>query len=106
MYDPQLHKAISTILQKKKIDIGNADNMFYTRFVANATAIKFLYYELYKQHPEADRLFNQLIETMAKAYTQRPAALKQRDEEKEKKYNSNWTISMQRKTRFPKKLVY
>ena len=91
MYDPQLHKAISAGLLKKKIDIGNADNMFYTRFVANATAIKFLYYDLYKNHPEADKLFNQLIETMAKAYTERPAPLKVRDEEKEKK--GNWFLS-------------
>jgi len=91
VYDPQLHKTISNGLRKKKIDIGNADNMFYTRFVANATAIKFLYYELYKEHPECDKIFNQLIDTMAKAYTQRPAALKLRDEEKEKK--GNWFLS-------------
>ena len=89
MYDPQLHKAISNGLRKKKIDIGNADNMFYTRFVANATAIKFLYFELYKDHPECDKIFNQLIDTMAKAYTKRPAALKLRDEEKD----GNWFLS-------------
>jgi amylosucrase len=74
-----------------KIDIGNSDNMFYTRFVANATAIKFLYYELYKNHQECDKIFNELIDTMAKAYTERPLALKHRDEEKEKK--GNWFLS-------------
>jgi len=91
VYDPELHKAISAGLRKMKIDIGNADNMFYTRFVANATAIKFLYYELYKTHPESDEVFSRLIDTMAKAYTERPVALKERDEEKEKK--GNWYLS-------------
>jgi amylosucrase len=74
-----------------KIDIGNSDNLFYTRFIANATAIKFLYYELYKNHPEADAIFDELIDTMAKAYTERPLALKHRDDEKEKK--GNWFLS-------------
>ncbi len=71
--------------------MGNGDNMFYTRFVANAAAIQFLYAELYKDHPDNDKLFNRLIETMAKAYTARPVALKERDEEKEKK--GNWYLS-------------
>lgn len=91
MYDSQLHKQISVGLRKMKIDIGNSDNMFYTRFVANATAIQFLYYELYKNHPGADVIFDELINTMAKAYTERPLALKHRDEEKEKK--GNWFLS-------------
>ena len=91
MYDSQLHKQISVGLRKMKIDIGDSDNMFFTRFVANATAIKFLYYELYKNHPRKDEVFNQLIDTMARAYTTRPLALKHRDEEKEKK--GNWYLS-------------
>ena len=97
MYDSQLHKTISAGLRKMKIDIGDGDNMFYTRFVANATAIQFLYKELYKDHPESEIIFNQLIDTMAKAYTQRPVALKLRDEEKEKKgvwYLSNEITGM------------
>ena len=91
MYDSQLHKQISLGLRRMKIDIGNSDNMFYTRFIANATAIKFLYYELYKNHAEADALFDELIDTMAKAYTERPLALKHRDDEKEKR--GNWFLS-------------
>ena len=91
MYDSQLHKQISAGLTKMQIDIGNSDNLFYTRFVANAAAIQFLFYELYKSHPQKDEIFNQLIITMAKAYTQRPLPLKKRDEEKEKK--GNWFLS-------------
>ena len=91
MYDSQLHKQISTGLTKMQIDIGNSDNLFYTRFVANAAAIQFLFYDLYKSHPQKDEIFNQLIHTMANAYTQRPLSLKHRDEEKEKK--GNWFLS-------------
>ncbi|MEY2918406.1 MAG: hypothetical protein RIS73_2120 [Bacteroidota bacterium] len=91
MYDSQLHKQISIALRKMKIDIGNIDNLFYTRFVANAAAIQFLYYQLYKNHPESDKGFKQLIDTMVKAYIQRPLALKHRDEEKDKK--GNWYLS-------------
>jgi len=91
VYDSQLHKKITTSLRKTKIDIGASDNLFYTRFVANATAIQFLYYELYKDHPEKDKIFTRLIDTMAKAYFKRPPGLKLRDEEKEKK--GNWFLS-------------
>ena len=40
MYDSQLHTQINTGLRKMKIDVGNNDSLFYTRFVANATAIQ------------------------------------------------------------------
>ncbi len=91
MYNPQLHQQISLGLKKKKIDIGNSDNLFYTRFVANATSIQFLYNELYSSHPLCDDVFSQLIDTMATAYTDRPLALKNRDEEKDKK--GHWFLS-------------
>jgi len=91
VYDSHLHKQISAGLRKMKIDIGNSDNLFFTRFIANATAIKFLYYELYKNHPKVDAIFDELIDTLAKAYTDRPIALKHRDNGKEKK--GNWFLS-------------
>jgi amylosucrase len=91
VYDPQLHKQISAGLAKMKMDIGNGDNLFYTRFIANAAAIQFLYNELYSSHPAAKKTFEQLIATMATAYMKRGTALKIRDEEKEKK--GNWFLS-------------
>ncbi len=93
MYEFQLHKKINAGLTKMNIDIGNSDNLFYTRFVANATGIKTLYYDLYANHPAKDEVFNQLIQTMANAYLHRPMALKHKDEEKEKK--GNWFLSNQ-----------
>ncbi|MEO5891390.1 MAG: alpha-amylase family glycosyl hydrolase [Ferruginibacter sp.] len=91
MYNPGLHQLINKVLRKKKIDIGGNDNLFYTRFVANATSIGFLYNELYGQHPQQADIFNQIIDIIATAYVNRPAHLKERDEEKGKK--GNWTLS-------------
>ena len=91
MYDSYLHNQISDGLKKKKIDIGNADNPFYTRFVANATAIRYLYKELYRHHPETNHYFDAMIEVMASGYINRPQFLKKRDEEKEQK--GNWHLS-------------
>ncbi|MBC7688828.1 MAG: alpha-amylase [Aquabacterium sp.] len=91
MYNPRLHQLINKILQQKNIDIAGADNLFYTRFVANATAIFFLYTELYGRHPQQEEIFSQLIDTIVKAYQERPAALKQRDEDKEDMVN--WFLS-------------
>jgi len=91
VYNPYIHQQINAILQKKKIDIGGNDNLFYTRFVANATAIHALYRELYGDHPQQEEIFRQLVNTIIKAYTNRPALLKQSDYDKENK--GNWFLS-------------
>ncbi len=91
MYNPQLHQLINKALHKKKIDIGGKDNLFYTRFVANAASIHFLYSELYGRHPGQEEIFSRLINTIAEANIKRPATLKQRDEEKENR--GNWFLS-------------
>ncbi len=91
MYNPYLHQHINAILQKKKIDIGGIDNLFYTRFVANATAIHALYLELYGDFSQQEEIFNQLVDTITKAYIKRPALLKQSDYDKEIK--GNWFLS-------------
>jgi amylosucrase len=91
MYNPQIHQIINSCLQKKKVDIANKDNLFYTRFVANTASIHSLFNELYAVHPQATLIFEQLINTITDAYLARPAALKQLDEEKEIK--GNWFLS-------------
>jgi amylosucrase len=91
VYNPQIHKQINASLQQKQVDIADKDNLFYTRFVANTASIYFLYNELYKNHPEGERLFKQLVETITDAYQKRPSSLKQLDEEKEQK--GNWFLS-------------
>jgi amylosucrase len=91
VYNPHIHQRINKILQQKNIDIAGNDNLFYTRFVANAATIHFLYTELYGQHPHHENIFNQLIDTITAAYVKRPSPLKQRDEEKENA--GNWFLS-------------
>ena len=91
MYNPQLHQLINKVLQQKNIDIAGNDNLFYTRFVANASAIYFLYNELYGRHPQQTEIFSQLIVTIVSAHIKRPSPLKQRDEEKENA--GNWFLS-------------
>lgn len=91
MYNAQIHQLINTCLQQKQIDIAGKDNLFYTRFVANTTAIHYLYNQLYRQHPQSEWLFEQLINTITDAYISRPVVLKELDAEKEVK--GNWFLS-------------
>lgn len=91
MYHPKLHQQINTVLKKNNIDIAAKDNLFYTRIVANASAIEFLYGELYRDHPQTEMVFEGLIQAMANGYVNRPASLKSLDEEKEK--TGNWFLS-------------
>ena len=91
MYTAKLHLQINKILQQNNIDIAGADNLFYTRFVANAAAIHHLYYNLYSPHPNKDENFSSLIQTIINAYLNRPLAYKKLDIEKEEKIN--WFLS-------------
>ncbi len=91
MYNYQLHQQINNGLHEKKIDIAGKDNLFYTRFVANAASIRALFTELYGNHPRCEQIFQQLIHTIANAYQERPAILKESDDEKEEK--GQWFLS-------------
>ncbi|MBS1599495.1 MAG: alpha-amylase family protein [Bacteroidetes bacterium] len=91
MYNHALHQKINNILQDNRVSIADRDNMFYTRFVANATSIHTLYTELYADHPMADAAFDALLQTIVNAYSQRPEVLKQNDEKKENK--GHWFLS-------------
>ena len=91
MYNSQIHKIVIQCLQHKGIDIAGADNLFFTRLVANTTAIHFLYTELYGQHSKAN--FEELVETIVDANMKRSTALKLKDDEKE--MIGNWFLSHQ-----------
>ncbi|MFT3682818.1 MAG: alpha-amylase family glycosyl hydrolase [Ferruginibacter sp.] len=91
VYNPKIHQLITNCLQQKEIDIAGKDNLFFTRFIANTSAIHFLYNELYGKHPSGTVVFKKLVETITNAYTKRAAALKQLDAEKEEK--GNWFLS-------------
>jgi len=93
MYNYGLHQQINEAVQHAGIDIGGDDNLFYTRFMANTADIFDLYMQLYEHHPKAEKNFQQLVQLIIKANTERPSALKGRDEKKRER--GNWFLSNQ-----------
>lgn len=91
MYNHKVHQQVNKCLKDKDIDIAGADNLFFTRLVANTTTIHFLYTELYGKHSAAN--FTTLLETIMNAYKKRSSTAKNRDEEKE--ITGNWFLSNQ-----------
>jgi amylosucrase len=91
VYNRELHKQINEILHKQQINIAGEDNMFFTRFIANATTIDALFREIYGPHPGYKYFFNRLLHLIVTSYINRTAELKQRDEEKEMK--GSWFLS-------------
>ncbi len=92
MYNHTLHQQINNSLQEKKVNTAeDAGNLFYTRFIANATSIEALYKDLYGHHHEAERYFQQLIDTVANAWMNRSVPLKTKDTEKLEK--GTWFLS-------------
>ena len=89
MYETKLHQLVNNCLQECEINIGGEDNLFYTRFVANTSAIHFLYNELYQDHAAAD--FKALISCIVAAYKSRSSILKAKDLAKERE--GHWYLS-------------
>ncbi len=81
MYQHDLHTQINELIKKSKIDF-NKDNLFYTRFIANAAAIHSLYMDLYEHHPQRDKMLDELLQTIIISYKKRDTIFKQKDEEK------------------------
>lgn len=90
MYNYQLHQKLNTLLQAET-DTSGDDNLFYTRFMANISAIKDLYDELYQQHSNGTKAFDKLLQTIIIANRKRGAALKERDAEKSRE--DHWFLS-------------
>ncbi len=93
MYNYGLHQQINEAVQNAGIDIGGEDNLFYTRFMANAAAIFELYMQLYEHHPMAEENFGQLVRLIIKADRDRSALLKERDVKKREQ--GQWFLSNQ-----------
>ncbi len=91
MYQYSLHTRIQSICEKNQLAIGGKDQLFYTRLIANTAAIHSLYTELYGKHPKGDEGFDALLQTLINAHKARPASLKEKDNQKEKK--GNWFLS-------------
>lgn len=91
MYNHRLHQQINEILKREGIDIAGADNLFYTRFIANATTTDALAREIYGGHHGHENFISKLATTVTKAYINRSETLKQRDFEKEQQ--GHWFLS-------------
>jgi amylosucrase len=93
MYNYGLHQQVNEAVQSAGIDISGDDNLFYTRFMANAAAIFDLYTQLYEHHPKAEENFVQLVQVIIKADRERSARLKDRDNRKREQ--GQWFLSNQ-----------
>ncbi len=91
MYNIRLHRLISDLCLNSKLDIAGQHHFFYTRLVANATAIHALYLEIYGSHPAKDDLFVKLLQTLVDARLNRSSFLVKKDDEKEEK--DHWFLS-------------
>jgi amylosucrase len=93
VYNHFLHQRINRNLQESGIDLAGRDNLFYTRFVANAASIDALYREIYGLHIKGFSLFDQLITTIANAYKNRSKTLREKDEFKMEQ--GHWFLSQE-----------
>ena len=82
MYTFGAHEHINALLKEHGIDVAREDNPFYTRFLADTSAIFELYLQLYEHYPSAETYLDELIKTIIKAYKQRSVVLKKRDLQK------------------------
>jgi len=91
VYNYKLHRQIKNGLESTGVDIAEVDNLFYTRFVANASSIKELFNELYGHRPDSDTMFDKIISTIATAWLERSSTMKEKDDEKEAE--GHWFLS-------------
>jgi len=91
MYNFGLHQHINQSIQSEGLDIGGDDNLFFTRFMANAAVIFDLYMRLYEHHPGAEQHFHKLVQVMIKAHINRAKGLRTRDLEKSE--SDHWFLS-------------
>jgi amylosucrase len=90
MYNYTLYQHINGLL-KNETDFAGTDNLFYSRFLANASNILALYNSLYQNHPRNKEVFNRLLQTIVKAYKGRRTVLRERDNHKSEE--DHWFLS-------------
>jgi amylosucrase len=90
MYNDVLYKKINAVL-KTETDFAGADNLFYSRFLANASNILSLYNSLYQNHSKNKEVFEKLIQTVIKGYKSRRTVLRERDDLKSEE--DHWFLS-------------
>jgi amylosucrase len=92
MYEQVSHSLLNDILIALKPEIKNQKlQHFYTRLGANFYAIHSLFSSLYGDRPDFRQQMLRLVETLARQYIKRSAALKKTDLAREKDHN--WFLS-------------
>ncbi|GAB4254500.1 MAG: alpha-amylase family glycosyl hydrolase [Methylomicrobium sp.] len=88
MYEQISHSLLNEILDDLKPEIRKQDlRHFYTRLGANFYAIHNLFHHLYGRRDDFKTQMLKLVETLARQYIQRPAALKKLDIARENDHN-------------------
>ena len=93
MYDFKVHSKIENIIAIHFPEIPVENNLFFSRFIANASSIHSLFYELYGEQVNSHFFFDELLETIVIAFKNRSLKLQQKDFEKLQK--ENWFLSNQ-----------
>ena len=94
MYEPASHALLNTILQDLDPHIqGEGLRYFYTRLGANFYSIQQTFTHLYGKRDDFQWHMQRLVETMARQYLQRPAALRAVDLQREQ--HADWFLSQE-----------
>jgi amylosucrase len=91
MYDFKIHSKIENLIAKRFPEKLFGDNLFFSRLIANASAIHSLFYELYGEQSTGDSFFDILLATMITAHKNRASPLQKKDIKKLEK--ENWFLS-------------
>src|SRR5262245_11779335 len=89
MYDHELYTKIHEEL--KSLDPSQVDQAFFARLMSNASQIESLYFEIYGTHPEKQKGFKLLLQTIIAANVARSSELKLLD--KNKLDENHWFLS-------------
>ena len=91
MYDFKIHSKIGNIIVNQFPEKSIQHNLFFSRFIANASAIHSLFNEIYGAHENSDTFFDRLNETIVRAFENRSLQLQKKDIDKLQK--QNWFLS-------------
>jgi len=82
VFKKELHNHIGELLQQQFKENTAEHQAFFTRFIANATAIESLYQQLYGNHPNTLLVWNNLLQLIIKTHQERPNNLLKKDSKK------------------------
>ncbi|KAA9038189.1 alpha-amylase [Ginsengibacter hankyongi] len=91
MYDFKVHSKIEKIIANQFPGRTIEHNAFFSRYIANASSIHSLFYELYGTHEKSPLFFDRLNETIVSAFEKRSLQLQKKDIAKLEK--QNWYLS-------------